>query len=472
MKKNKLSKEPYKGTRDFYPEDMAAQNYIFSAMRRVVENYGYQEYNASLLEETDLYRAKSGEEIINEQTYSFKDRGGRDVTIRPEMTPTAARMVARRRKELVFPLRWYSIPNMWRYEKPQRGRLREHWQLNVDIFGVQNIKAEIEMIKIAYDIMRAFGVDEKKFIVKINNRRLMNYFYEYLGLDEYKSYKLSKLIDRKLKIGEKEFKAQAEEITGDASLFRIIEKFLGAKKVEEVEDIIKIADKAKKQEEQETKKLENMIICKDEKRYQKEGNKDEIRGVNEINDVINSLKKAGIKNVVFDPTLMRGFDYYTGIVFEVFDANPKNMRALFGGGRYDDLVGIFDVEKVSGVGFGMGDVTIRDVLETYNLLPEYRSKTDLYICVLDMEYTNFADELADNLRKQNARVAVDYTNRKLGAQIKTADRQKIPFVICIGEDEIRTGKFKVKNMLTGKEVLAKRDRIAATVIRYSNGTME
>ena len=170
---NKLSMDPYRGTRDFYPEDMLVRNYMFDTMSRTVERYGYVEYGASLLEETALYKAKSGEEIVNEQTYSFTDRGGRDVTIRPEMTPTVARMIARRRKEFTFPLRWYSNPNLFRYERPQRGRVREHWQFNVDIFGIDSVSADIEIISVAYDIMRVFGAENKNFEIKINDRRLL-----------------------------------------------------------------------------------------------------------------------------------------------------------------------------------------------------------------------------------------------------------------------------------------------------------
>ena len=154
--KSKLSTESYKGVRDFYPEEMFIQNHIYKIWKKVVESFGYSEYTASLLESAELYKAKSGEEIVNEQTYTFTDRGGREVTLRPEMTPTVARMVAGREKNLIFPLHWYSIPNLFRYEKPQRGRLREHWQLNVDLFGVDSVDADIEIITIAHQIMTKF----------------------------------------------------------------------------------------------------------------------------------------------------------------------------------------------------------------------------------------------------------------------------------------------------------------------------
>ena len=216
IQNKKLSLEPYKGTRDFYPEDQFVQNYIFSVWRKVAESYGYLEYGASILEETDLYRAKSGEEIVNEQTYSFTDRGGRDVTIRPEMTPTVARMVAQKRRELSFPLRWYSIPNLFRYERPQRGRLREHWQLNCDMFGVDSIDADVEMISLAYDMMKAFGAKDENFEIKINSRKFLNYLAdEYLQISDELKHRIFKLMDRMNKIMPKDFRRQGTEILNE-----------------------------------------------------------------------------------------------------------------------------------------------------------------------------------------------------------------------------------------------------------------
>lgn len=411
----KLNKEPYKGTRDFYPPDMFVQNYIFSTMKKVVEQYGYSEYGASLLEETALYTAKSGSEIVNEQTYSFIDRGGRGVTIRPEMTPTVARMVARKRQELGFPLRWYSIPNLFRYEKPQRGRLREHWQLNVDIFGVERVEADTEIIVIASEILQAFGAKPQNFLIKVNNRRLIkSVFNDYFKLDQEKIYLLFKLIDKKAKMPKDEFKQSLSDITSLNS-----------------EGILKI--------------LENSDLSELPKEIQKSP------GFQELYKLIEQLTERGINNFHFDPSLVRGFDYYTGNIFEVFDTNPKNSRSLFGGGRYDDLVGIFDVENITGVGFGMGDVTIHDYLETYDLLPAYSSQTDLYICVLSQQQNKFVEELAKFLRMDEINVAVDYTNRKIQAQIKTAEKQSIPHIICVGEDEVKTRKFKLKNLYLREE---------------------
>jgi histidyl-tRNA synthetase len=423
----KLSLEPYKGTRDFYPEEMFVQNYIFSKMRAVVQRYGYVEYAASILEETALYHAKSGEEIINEQTYSFTDRGGRDVTIRPEMTPTVARMVARKRKELAFPLRWYSIPNLFRYERPQRGRLREHWQLNVDMFGAEGVEADAEVVAIASDIMKAFGASEKNFEVRINSRVLVNFLLrEQLGLSPDDAHKISKLIDRKAKMPDDEFRVQAQAITGE--------------RMAELMDFLEAGTL-----QNFSKQLADHKSSRD------------------LGRVITSLQERGVTNVVFSPALMRGFDYYTGTVFEVFDVSPLNNRSLFGGGRYDDLVGIFGVDKVPGVGFGMGDVTMRDYLETYKLLPKYKSSTHIYLCRLDDEQIPFIEELANYLRQQGINTGIDYSGRKLATQIKTAERQGIPYIICVGEEEARTRVFKLKNLATHEEKNVKLEDLPATM---------
>jgi len=302
--KNRFSTEPYKGVRDFYPEDMAIQNYIFSVWRKVSEQSGYQEYSASLLEYAELYRNKGSEEIVNEQMYVFKDKGDREVALRPEMTPTLARMIAAKRKSLKFPLRWYSIPNVFRYERPQRGRRREHWQLNCDLMGIAGIEAEVEIISLAHKVMKEFGAKDEDFEIRINSRALLE---EKVGSKE-----LIHLLDRKEKMKEGEFEEAWKKISG---------------------------------------KQPDLNISANE----------------EVEKLLGALKERGLPNAVFAPTLTRGFDYYTGMVFEVFDTNPENRRSLFGGGRYDNLLEMFGVEPVPTVGFGMGDVTIRDFLTTHNL---------------------------------------------------------------------------------------------------------
>ena len=428
QKPKKLSTDAYKGVRDFFPPEMAVEKKIFDIWRTTVETYGYEEYGASVLEPAELYRAKSGEEIVNEQTYTFTDRGDREVTLRPEMTPTLARMVAAKKRELAFPLRWYSIPNLFRYEQPQRGRVREHWQLNVDLFGVESINAEIETISIACDITRAYGLKDSDFEVRLNNRKVMNYVTrDVYCLNEDAAHKISKLIDKKDKIKPEAFEMGATELLGDKA-----KSFLTLLNSKNFEDF--------------TSNLPQT--------------KEEHVGLAEIRATIDGLEKLGVTNVRFDQTLMRGFDYYTGVVFEVFDLNPINRRAVFGGGRYDDLLSLFGNEKVSAVGFGTGDVIARDLMETYNTLPTSSPSADIALIIIGEQNTPYALELAQSLRSRNIRTAVDLSGKKISDQIKNADKRRIPRIICIGDEEVKTGKLRVKNMTTGEEIVSSEETIS------------
>ncbi len=419
-----ISTESYKGVRDFYPEEMFVQNYIFDTMKKVAHRYGYSEYGASLLESAELYRAKSGEEIVNDQTYTFVDRGEREVTLRPEMTPTVARMIAAKQKELVFPVRWFSIPNLFRYEKPQRGRLREHWQLNVDIFGVDNIEAEIEVISLAHALMQAFGATNNDFVIKVNSRKLINTLYDTVGLSDEERQKISKIIDKKEKI--------------DAGLYR--------------ESILAVHPEA-------GEKLLD-LLSSTEKLLESLGDRSEVK---ELLYLIENLIGAGIDNVVFEPTLMRGFDYYTGIVFEVFDTHPDNKRSLFGGGRYDDLLAIFDKDKIPAFGFGMGDVTIADFLAVHNLMPAYTNDSHIFIATINQDVLPEAKKIARTLRSMQYNVVVNLTNKKIGDQIKLADRMHIPYVITVGEEEIQTAVFPIKHLGTKEEHKIKIEDISTVV---------
>ena len=223
-----LSTQPYKGARDFYPQDKRLQKYMFGKLRQVVERYGYEEYDAPILEPLEIYLAKTGEEIVNDQTYVFEDRGGRKVVIRPEMTPTVSRMVAAKRQELAYPLRWYSIPNLWRYERPQRGRLREHWQLNVDIFGVEGVVAEQEIIMVADAIFQEFGAKRSQYQIKLNSRKFLNFVLgEYLSLDAVQVSSVCRLIDRIAKIERADFVAQLDALCRpDQRESGVVEKLL------------------------------------------------------------------------------------------------------------------------------------------------------------------------------------------------------------------------------------------------------
>lgn len=403
-----VSKDSYKGVRDFYPEDWAKEKQLFAAMRNVVERFGYVEYNASPLESSELYAAKSGEEIVNEQTYTFIDRGGRNVTLRPEMTPTVARMIAARKRELSYPIRWYSIPNLFRYEQPQRGRLREHFQLNVDLFGIKGLEAEIEINALAHSIMRELGAKDSDFEIRINSRTLLQskLLPKLKNTDDYQ--KALKLIDKKDKLPQETFAEEWAKISNEP--FEIN------------------------------------------------------RAANDtIDSLIASLKKLGITNAKYHETLVRGFDYYTDIVFEVFDTNPENRRSLFGGGRYDELLSIFDEETMPAVGFGMGDVTALDFLETHKLGIPYRSTTALAICVMPGIDNDAVSKLAATLRDGGVNVAIDWSGRKIGDQIKAADKQHIAHIIVFGEEELGSNSFTLKELSSGNETKMTVEEIIATL---------
>ena len=431
-KKKTISTDPYKGVRDFYPTDMYVQQYLFETMREVVEHFGYEEYSASTLEPAELYENKSSEEIVNEQTYTFEDRGGRKVTLRPEMTPTVARMVAAKRRELAFPLRWYSIPNLYRYERPQRGRLREHYQFNCDLFGVASTEGDVEMVLIAYELMRAFGATEKEFEIRINHRAVIPETLallakEYgLSMPVKKQTELIRLMDRKDKMKTTEYAAAMRTLLG--------------------EDLTKVV-----LEHYKPGKIRQLIGS--------------TTAGSQLLDLLETLDRRGITNIIHDPHLMRGFDYYTGMIFEVFDTSSENKRALFGGGRYDNLLSLFNQDPIPTVGFGLGDVTLRDFLETHKLLPEYVSPTDLYLVVTSPEAHGYAAQLAQRLRRRDLTVAVDFTARKVPAQIKAAANKQVPFCIVVGEDEARTGLYKLKHLPSKREITMQEQDIAETIFK-------
>ena len=418
-----LSTQVYKGARDFYPEDKQVQDYMFGIMRQVAKNYGYSEYDAPILESLDLYRAKSGDEIVSEQTYSFTDRGGREVAIRPDMTPTVSRMVAARRHELVYPLRWFSIPNLWRYERPQRGRLREHWQLNVDIFGDDTVAAEHEIISFADSLLKAYGAKPSMYEIRLNSRVLMDQLmHGYLGLNKDKSLALSKLIDKMFKINPQKYSESLDEICmGLPEGTRTkIELLLAVKSLGELPEEVQ-----------------------------------DHRAVVRLKDLIELLNETCEAQVKFDISIMRGFDYYTDVVFEVFDTDPENNRSMFGGGRYDGLVGLFGVEPLPVVGFGMGDVTLLNFLKSHDLLPELKSATDLHLLLIGDVYAG-ATKLASQLRQEGLNVSIDATDRKLDKKIKSADKQGAKYVLFVGDDELSKNQFTLRDLTKGSE-----DKLAA-----------
>ena len=427
-----LSTQPYKGARDFYPEDKRLQKYIFGVMRKVVEKFGYEEYDAPVLEPLELYAAKTGEEIVNEQTYSFEDRGGRQVALRPEMTPSVSRMVAAKHQELAYPLRWYNIGGRWRYERPQRGRYREFFQLDVDMFGVASLEAEHEIIQVADSILHAYGATREMYEIKLNSRKLIDFILlEYLKLSEVQAYTLSKLIDRMQKIDHAAFAAELDAI------------FTPSQRESGLSDsLLQIL------------KVKSLDMLPNEVQSQ--------ASAIELQRLLHLLGQSGITNAVFDITLMRGFDYYTDIVFEVFDTDPENNRAMFGGGRYDGLIGLFGVEPVPTIGFAMGDATLANFLESHKLLPSLKPETDVYV-ILVGAVNDKAQKVIAELREMGLKVAVDLSGRKVDKQIATAVKKGIAYALFVGEEELADEQYKIKNLHTGTEEKHSPSRIVGLV---------
>ena len=414
---NKLSTQSYKGSRDFYPEDMRIRNFIFDTWKKVCKSYGYEEYDGPFLESFEIYAAKSGEELVNDQLYSFTDRGERKVAIRPEMTPTLARMIAQKVNELPRPIRWFSIANFWRYEKPQKGRGREFFQLNTDIFGVENIEADFEIISIMADVMRGFGAKEEMFEIRVNNRKLMDTFYKKIGLEDVQIKTVNKAIDKSSKISKEEFEKWLKD---DAKM--------EDKQIRLLTDFIKTPYPVIEELSQEGS-----------------------TGANEIKKLMELIEKSDIKNFVkIDISTIRGLDYYTGTVFEIFDLNPVNSRAIAGGGRYDDLISLFGEEKLTGTGFAMGDITLVDFLKTWELLPKFDENYGYFITLWPSEDQKYFDktlEVANTLRKKGLEVSTWLEkNTKIEKQLKYADKKKFEYVVIIGENEIEKGTVIIKNM--------------------------
>ncbi len=404
-----LSTEPYKGVRDFYPTDWARQEALFTRIQQTLALWGYEEYNASPLERAELYEAKTSEEIVNEQTYTFTDRGDRRVTLRPEMTPTLARMVVAKQRELVFPLRWFSIGSRFRYERPQKGRLREFYQVDVDLVGLPDGEADIEVVQLAASILKSFGATEDDFVIHMNSRPLLNAACAAVGLTNEGTRQYLRLLDKKTKMTQEAFVAAS-----------------------------------------------NILSTKDPLAFIESENSDVPREVanekHRLLNRINTLKSRGVHNVVRDSSIVRGFDYYTDMVFEIHDVNIANSRALLGGGRYDGLGTLFGADVVPSVGFALGDVTLADFLDTHSLTSSKDTHLpQVYIGTPFVGDISAAQTFANTLRTEGCRVFVNLTKRTLSDQIKDAVKRDIPFFIAYGADEIVGKAIRMKTLATGEE---------------------
>ncbi|MBR3888195.1 MAG: histidine--tRNA ligase [Clostridia bacterium] len=432
MGKELLSTQPYKGTRDFYPEDMDLRNWFFGVIKDTLRKFNYREYDGPMLESYEMYAAKSGEEIVNEQTYHFTDNGGRTLAVRPEMTPTVARMVAAKLGSLNMPLRWFSIPNLYRYEKPQRGRLREHWQVNVDMFGSDSVETDLELLIVASSLLKAFGADSSMYQIKINNRRFYNDLFEQvMGFDKEQSRKVSKAIDKKAKMPQEDFNEYLKDLgLNDEQVVKLNSFF-------------------------EMPLAEMTALCP------------ESQGAQELNKLFDLIDAAGMSDICeFDFGIIRGFDYYTGTVFEVYDTDINNNRAMFGGGRYDNLINLFvDKANVSGIGFGFGDVTLENFLVSHNLVPElnYGMPRVLVTRFPEIPYGEYL-KLAEELRANNISVSVYTDDKKLAKQMKYAADEKYDFAIILGEDELKNNTVVLKDLSKGENIPVSRQDLVAKIL--------
>lgn len=425
MKNTILSKQPYKGTMDWYPKDIYIRNYIFDIWSSVAKRYGYEEYDTAQLEDANLYKVKSGEELGGNQLYNFIDKGGREIALRPEMTPSLARMVANKKNELQLPLRWFNIGRYYRYEKPQKGRRREFFQLNIDILGVDSITAETEIVSFVIDVMKEFKAPLNSFELKINSRYLLDYlFTEILQIDEEIKPKIARALDNYLKMSNNDFTQYLKEFALSEIQLSQIEQYLNW----DLSDLEKIKDVSK--------------------------------GAKEILDLFEKLNELSISNVKFSPYIVRGLAYYTGIVLELYDIGSAQIpRALFGGGRYDDLLEIFGESKIPAFGLGWGDITTMEYLKKYNLLPEYINESKVFICLLDDNLYVQSSKIASFLRSNGINTLQQITNKKLSNQLKYASSQGIPWVVIVGEDEVKKGLVQLKNMNSRESFLIKKEDI-------------
>jgi histidyl-tRNA synthetase len=413
--------QPVKGTRDFYPESMAIRNWLYSTMRQVSESFGYQEYEAPFLESIDLYAAKSGEELVKKQSYVFPDRSGDLITLRPELTPSLTRMIAQRQRQLTFPLRWWSFGPFWRYEAPQKGRTREFFQWNIDLIGVDNPEADAELITILATFFKTLGLKPHDVIIQVNDRLLLDSELAELGLPADARREILRWIDRRDKMKATEWEGYGREIgVSDAQLTAIRQM------------------------------LENNELWKKS---------------SELVRVFEALKVMEVAEYIrYNPAVIRGLDYYTGIVWEAFDVSGEVPRAIMGGGRYNNLLEDVGGEPLPATGFAMGDVVIGLVLEGKGLIPKDlgNSPAAILVTVFDEARWMTSLEFAAELRSVGLKVMCYPSAAKLPKQFKYADRMGVSTVVVIGPDEVAKGQVTIKTLASGDQQTV--DRKAAIKI--------
>ncbi len=410
---------PPRGMRDFYPEDVRLRNWLFGLWREVSESFGFEEYDGPVVEQEELYIRKSGEEIVG-QLYNFEDKGGRRLALRPEMTPTLARMIIAKGSSLPRPIKWFSIPQCFRYERMSRGRKREHYQWNLDIVGVEDVTAEAEVIAAAVDFLRKTGLMDDDFRVFLSNRRLLATLLKCKGLPDEKFGDVCLVIDRKTKETDETLAGMMKDLGLFPEMVESIFQVLRIRTLEEAEQIL-VGAEAPLEPLQETRR------------------------------VFDCLSSYGVEGVCqFDISIVRGLLYYTGPVFELYDS-PRKFRAICGGGRYDNLLESYGGERITAVGLGFGDVVITEILADKGLLPSFARKLDYVVIPFSEKERKVATELSQSLRAKGKKVSTLLDVKKLRKSLADADRLGAERVVIVAPDELAVGKVVVRDMRTGEE---------------------
>lgn len=428
-----------KGFRDFLPKEMKARKEVFERIEKVVQKYGFRELDTPSLEPLELYRIKSGEELL-EQTYSFEDKGGRNVTLIPEQTPTRARLVASK-KSLNKPVKWYSTSKRWRYERPQKGRLREFYQTDIDIFGADTVEADAEILTVLVEIMDELEVLDSVNIL-VNDRRVMENILNHLKISESNYEEVLDIIDDKEKVTRDKFVKQLKELGIDSNIAKLIDK------------ITEVSGTFNEALSEVNKLLETF---NDVKVVKKEV-------TSRLNKLESVLESNGIEyQVVLDFSIVRGLEYYTGLVFEVFD-KKGDLRAICGGGRYNNLVELFGGNSVSAIGFAIGDAVIEELMRREGVWPDETLNTDVYVLPVSSDVKEKTSEIASKLREEGLLVETDLKGRNVSSQLKYANSIGARKVLILGENDLEKGKITLKDMDSGEERLISLEDITDKII--------
>jgi histidyl-tRNA synthetase len=428
-----MSTQALPGFRDFYPEEMALRTHIFSTWRRVASSYGFEEFDGPPLESLELFTAKSGQEIVG-QLYAFEDKGGRSVALRPEVTPTLARMVAARANALKKPIRWFTISQLFRYERQQRGRLREHFQLNCDILGEPGPVGDAEIIALALDAMRAFGLTHTDVRARISDRRVLEILLRGAGIAGRDLPAAHQAVDK------------VERVDRDRLAGMLAEQGLASSAIDAVFRVAEI---------REWDALADALAA--------------VPGGAEVGlplrTALDALEAMGLGAFVdVDLSIVRGLDYYTGIVFELFDAG-KTLRAICGGGRYDKLLSALGGVDLPALGFGMGDVVLGELLVDRGLAPPPTPSVDVFLAGATDDDLPHLLGLAHALRDHGIRVEYSFRAAALGKQLRLADSRGARYAVVIGPNERERGEVVLKTLSDGSQRAVARDAIVADVIR-------